>query len=152
MIFRYVHGPSPDCDVALIKLARPVSGRRIPMCQKVFTDSVHKLILSGMGVTDGREKNITQVLQETELVEFFEGCEKDTNIAVCTRPKGQPTSGCFGDSGGPLVVLNKSGDVKCLYGVASFVDDNFCRNGTYFARVSSFEEWIKDNMSITDLV
>ena len=118
------------------------------MCEEVYTDSLDKLILSGLGSINGRERISPKTLQETELVETFEDCDDGTktNTIICTGPKGQPTSGCYGDSGGPLVVLNKSGDVKCLYGVASFVDDDFCRNGTYFTRVSSFKEWIKENM------
>ena len=114
------------------------------MCQK--TDSGHRMVATGMGLIDVEKETKAEVLQETELVELYEGYYCDDESFICAGPKRKPTSACFGDSGGPLVLLNDSGDVKCLYGVADAVGLPFCYSRTYFARVSSYRNWIENNM------
>ena len=105
------------------------------------------MVATGLGFIDPASEKKPTVLQETVLEETYHNCERPTS-EVCMKPtrSGEHSSICMGDSGGPLVVLSRSGEPKCLYGVSSYVPNQYCSGESYFARVSHFYDWIEQNM------
>lgn len=146
-------------DVALLRL--PVAPRRganiaiIPLAPPNWTELTDVPVrASGFGLTrDGG--SVSQNLNKVNLIGVSNRqCQQvygtTTVIAstLCARwstQSGQST--CNGDSGGPLTAV--SGNRHYLVGVVSFVVAGDCDSGhpSGYARVTSFLNWINDNIA-----
>lgn len=148
-------------DIALIRLAQPIAlngqtRKKIPLvsyfdAQAGLTNAGVKARVSGWGVTSFESNSTTNVLRAVE-VPIVEGSAGYGNIITPDMMlAGEPgKDACQGDSGGPLVVPDGMGGYK-LAGVVSFGNQCGLENfpGVY-ARVSHFEEWIKQYVSLED--
>jgi len=83
------------------------------------------------------------VYQSLQVLAFTIG---DTEICAIGLTGGKDS--CFGDSGGPLVVAANNDRGYAQVGIVSWGPQ--CGNPPYpgvYTRVSSFSNWIKDNMA-----
>jgi secreted trypsin-like serine protease len=93
-----------------------------------------------------------QVIDPTECESVYKSLQVpafsigDTEICATGLTGGKDS--CFGDSGGPLVVAADNDQGYAQVGIVSWGPQ--CGNPLYpgvYTRVSSFSQWIKDNMS-----
>ncbi len=77
---------------------------------------------------------------------LFPGFPGEKGEIYAADGAGAATNMCFGDSGGPLVANLGGEDV--VIGVASYVNVQFCSEGSFFARVDVAEDFIDDNVDI----
>jgi len=148
--------PNYHNDVAVLKLSQTVSSSKaLPLCTKDY--SRYTILVCGMGETIGDNiYSLAKRLQETKLMETSSCGEFDRwpvnfdkSEQICLGPiKGQsPTSACSGDSGSAAYPDLGSGNVPCVYGIASYVTTKpMCGGNSVYTRVSAWANWIQQTM------
>lgn len=155
--------PSAGDDVALLELDQPLdltgdTARAIAIVSAEqaaggATDPETMATVSGWGVTDPDEFDLPDQLQVVDVPIVSnadaDAAYKDVDITEDQLAAGYMGVGgkdsCQGDSGGPLVVA-AAGDDKLLAGVVSWGEG--CAKPDHpgmYARVSSFEKFIRDH-------
>jgi len=154
---KYTGGVGPY-DIALLKLSKPlVLSDTVQTVTVPELDAVHQgeVDLYGWGKTsNGALPTLPNRLQtvHTELINYAE-CKARlpsdapiTEVNVCSGSLDQNISACNGDSGGPLVQRTENG---CqIIGIVSwgYVPCGDSNLPSVYTRVSSFTQWIKENM------
>eukprot|EP00112_Aurelia_sp_Birch-Aquarium-sp1_P020525 Seg531.1 transcript_id=Seg531.1/GoldUCD/mRNA.D3Y31 product="Plasma kallikrein" protein_id=Seg531.1/GoldUCD/D3Y31 len=148
-----------DSDIALIKLARPVTFSKYikPIClpKKHLKEPVgQKCFIVGWGKL-GEENATSNILQVAQVpIEFKPLCSyvmrnmfsNFTENMICGGSGSGKIDACQGDSGGPIVChVSKRYQ---LTGITSF-GQGCARNNTYgiYTKTSMFIDWIKENIN-----
>ncbi|NEX16040.1 MAG: hypothetical protein C1943_05245 [Halochromatium sp.] len=161
----YNHAGSSNHDIALVRLASPVSGAHIGTIVPLLPAREPSLATNGVDATvtgwgstnaNGSEESIAQTLQEVSVPYMdTEACRETgyspsaiTDNMICA---GLPEGGkdaCFGDSGGPLVVSDTQGGYR-LAGIVSF--GNRCARANFpgvYTRVARYTDWIEQHTGL----
>jgi len=157
-------------DLALVKLDTPVkfSDTIRPIClpeQEEAIPVAKHCMASGWGRINSHNDDYPENLMELKIpVHDDETCKKSwdfvykENEMICSGPLDASAGVCKGDSGG-MLACKQPGDVWTLYGVASFVARNEGEDdmkpitclkkgkSAVFGRVSSYVNWIKENIA-----
>jgi hypothetical protein len=122
-------------DLAIIKLAKPVSNQPISLGRQgdILSYSANTSGLAlGWGTTDARDPILPTILQQASLpIESDDVCSAELGryykpqSMMCAGKKASTATAtdgvdtCSGDSGGPLVITDKNGELKQV-GVTSW--------------------------------
>lgn len=136
-------------DLGLLRLARPVRVRPVPIASRA--ESWDLLRPGGTGTILGWGSTSTGVARPDILlrtdVRFMQISIVGTHIAFVS-PRGGP---CSGDSGGPLLITGYDGKAV-LVGVASITGGNLCATGgglAGYTDVSVMSDFVREH--VTDL-
>jgi len=145
-------------DVALVKLASPVQFSDVirPLClpvQDAPIPSGQTCVTIGWGVT--ATGSLADALQQLVLpVHSASTCESswqakyDETHMICAGSLQADSGICFGDSGS-MLACKQSDNRWVQFGISSFVGSRDCLEHNIpavFARVSSYIDWINQNM------
>ncbi|KAL1394475.1 hypothetical protein pipiens_011929 [Culex pipiens pipiens] len=113
-------------------------------------------VASGLGVDlDDEQADVSGEKAVLPIVDFktcyrfwFQEGNPDALSNTCAGPEDGSRSVCSGDSGGPLAKFDEDGSHPVLVGVASWgaVPCGMEEKPAVFTTVSSFIDWIKENM------
>jgi len=147
-------------DIALIKLALPVTGTAVKLVGMtyddfIFPDGTSSTVIGWGNTSEGGKQSSDLLEVDLPLVNLEEcqnllkdGLSPDETMVCAGFTEGGKDS-CQGDSGGPLVVDN-NGSIEQI-GVVSYGEG--CarpnRPGVY-ARISRFADWISDTICGND--
>jgi secreted trypsin-like serine protease len=150
-----------DNDIALIKLASPVSfdpttSTLAPACIPANNDndfSTYNATVAGWGTTSSGGPQSTYLRKVTVPVITNEECNRDTMYVdkisdnmLCAGFKEGGKDACQGDSGGPLTIQNSERDT--LIGIVSWGYGCAGPNAPgVYTRVGRFPQWILENTS-----
>ena len=157
--------PTSGKDVSLLRLARPlvldgVTTKAIQIADSTavaagLTDPGVMSTVSGWGALSENDSG-TKILQAVDVpllsTQEAQQSYPSETIGPDQLPAGYLAEGgkdsCQGDSGGPLWVADATGDGVILAGVVSW-GDGCARPNTpgMYARVSSFEDFIRSSMA-----
>ena len=151
-------------DIALVRLAEPVTQTYIPMASRSLDDSLPEgtdLVTSGWGLTStGANAAASNDLLEVEIQlsnrqQCIDNYRETDNVditdeMICAGSTTELKDSCSGDSGGPLTYRDDSGSVHLL-GVVSFGSlEEGCASLTHpgiYTRVSRYDSWIDGVMN-----
>ncbi|MEE2643939.1 MAG: trypsin-like serine protease [Myxococcota bacterium] len=129
-------------DVALLKLAAPVSAQPLALVRSINTAVDHRSLLVGYGVDNGRGQTGNGTKRRTEVT--FSEFTRTEMIYRNFR-----TNSCNGDSGGPAFFYG-GGNTLVVAGITSSAADaadQFCEMGGRYMRVDSYLDYISEVMA-----
>ncbi|XP_063727517.1 azurocidin-like [Symsagittifera roscoffensis] len=164
----FEEGVRPKNDLAILKLKYHIPGTwfyALPICSEEVpeTDYGSTLVGScGMGyVSTSRDHTavshklkeiyFTMTIFDSSEGLFFSRCREDN---ICTTPILDGGNICIMDEGGPLFKFHcDTMEPECILGVASYSMSKpntsvptqhreICNDGSYFTRLSLFQDWI----------
>jgi secreted trypsin-like serine protease len=160
--YRLIGNLTPDYDVALFHLAKPVNQATIALVDPTGNrlDLPNSdAVVSGWGLTvaGGDRSKLSDVLRQVSLpLVSYPACTLSWGIffgsltprEVCAGYLEGGKNACNGDSGGPLMVFDSQRNQWMQIGVVSWGSGDCAQPKSYgvFARVSSLSSWISEQI------